>query len=218
MRSTVLTLAILSAGSLAAQQPAATTPPAPQWTAPAGWTVQLDAKETGKAPADTKFQAMGTGFHITSGPAAIYYRTPDQAKGNFTVKATIGQRVRPAMGHPEAYGLFIGGSDLTDNAKQSYLYLVVRDDGMFYVAHRAGAEVHKISEWSANDAVKKADEKGSASNEVAIQVTADSLFMMVNGQRVKAIAKGGMVKTDGQFGLRVNHGLNVHIANFGMSQ
>jgi len=219
MRSSVIAISLVAASSLTAQTPAPAPAVAPAaWTQPAGWTIQLDAKDAAKTAADTKFQTMGPGFHVTSGPAAIYYRASDMAKGAYTVKATFGQRVRPAMGHPEAYGVFIGGADLADNGKQSYLYLVVRDDGMFYVAHRAGADVHKISDWSANDAVKKADDKGSASNEVAIQVTADSLFMMVNGQKVKAIAKGGMVRTDGQFGLRVNHGLNVHIGNFGMSQ
>src|SRR6185295_18163983 len=100
-----LSLAIFTAATLAAQQPAA------PWAAPAGWTIMTDG---GAAIADTKFQTMGPGFHVTSGPAAIYFKSGDVAKGNYTVKATFGQRVRPSMGHPEAYGVFIGGSDLTD--------------------------------------------------------------------------------------------------------
>ena len=213
MRKSVLTLSILGAASLAAQQPAAA--PATAWAAPAGWTIKTD----GDAPAaETKFQTMGPGFHVTSGPAAIYYKSGDMASGTYTVKATFGQRAKPSMGHPEAYGVFIGGSDLGDNAKESYLYAEVRDDGNFFLAHRAGATVHKISDWSPNAALKKADEKGAASNEVGLQVTADSVHMWVNGQKVKSIAKGGMVKTDGQFGFRVNHMLNVHVSNFGNSQ
>jgi hypothetical protein len=207
-----LSLAIFTAATLAAQQPAA------PWAAPAGWTIMTDG---GAAIADTKFQTMGPGFHVTSGPAAIYFKSGDVAKGNYTVKATFGQRVRPSMGHPEAYGVFIGGSDLTDPAKQQYMYLVVRDDGMFYIAHRAGKDVHKINgEWAANDAVVKANDKGAATNEVAIQVTADGVNMMVNGKTVKAFSKGDLrgFVTDGQYGFRVNHMLNVHIANFGMSQ
>ena len=200
---------------MAAQQKA---PDAAAWAPPAGWTVWTDAKDSSKSAADTKFVTMGAGFHVTSGPAAIYYNSSHTATGMFTVKATFGQRTRPAMGHSEAYGVFVGGSNLRDNAKQSYLYLVVRDDGMFYVAHRAGANVHKVSDWSANDAVKKAAENGSATNEVAIQVAADSVHMMVNGQKVKSIAKTAGFITDGQYGLRVNHGLNVHIGNFGMQQ
>jgi hypothetical protein len=212
MRSIAVSLTILTAASLAGQQPAAA--PATPWAAPAGWTIKTDGAA---APADTKFQTMGPGFHVTSGPAALYYRVADQAKGDFTLKATFGQRTKPATGHSEAYGVFFGGTDVGDNAKQQYYYLVVRDDGSYYFAHRAGAEVHPVVPWAASDAVKKAAENGSATNEVSVKVTADSVHMMVNGTQVKALSRKGFV-TDGQFGLRVNHGLNVHIANFGLQQ
>jgi hypothetical protein len=124
------------------------------------------------------------------------------------------------MGHPEAMGVFIGGSNLEDAAKQQYFYFEVRGDGKIFVAHRAGAEVHKIVDWADNTAAKKQDEKGAMSNELAMQVTADSVHMMVNGQRVKSFAKSELhgFNTDGQYGLRVIHMLNVHISNFGMSQ
>ncbi len=212
MRKTVLTLSMVAVASVPAQQP--TAAPAGPWAAPAGWTIKTDG---GAAAADTKFQSMGQGFHVTAGPAAIYYRATDQATGNFTVKATFGQRTRPATGHSEAFGVFFGGTDIADNAKQQYFYLVVRDDGSYYFAHRAGGDVHPVVPWTANDAVKKAAENGSATNEVAVKITADSVHMMVNGTQVKALSRKGLM-TDGQFGLRVNHGLNVHIANFGMQQ
>jgi len=215
MRNSVVVLSILAAGSLAAQQTAAA--PATPWAAPAGWTILADG---GAAPAETKFQTMGPGFHVTSGPAAIYFRDADVAKGTYTVKASFGQRVRPSMGHPEAYGVFIGGSDLNDAAKQQYMYLVVRDDGQFYVAHRAGKDVHPVVPWTANDAVVKANERGAATNEVAIQVAADSVHRMVNNTKVKSFAKKDLMgfKTDGTYGFRVNHMLNVHVGNFGMQQ
>jgi hypothetical protein len=205
----IIAFSLFAAASLAAQAPAAGP-----WAAPTGWTIQT---EGGAAPAETKFQTMGPGFHVTSGPAAIYYRSADQAKGNFTLKATFGQRTKPATGHSEAYGVFFGGTDIADGAKQQYYYLVVRDDGSYYFAHRAGTAVHPVVPWTANDAVKKAAENGSATNEVAVRVTADSVHMMVNGTQVKALSRKGFI-TDGQIGLRVNHGLNVHIANFGMQQ
>lgn len=212
MRIWSLTLT-LTAASLAAQQPAAQP-----WAPPTGWIVRLDPQDTTKAPADTRFVTMGTGFHVTSGPAAIYYRTDASAKGAYTVRATFGQRVAPSTGHAEAYGVFIGGSDLSDYGKQQYLYLLARGNGMFYVAHRAGPEVHPIVPWTAHDAVKKQNEAGSVTNEVAIQVAVDSVHLLVNAQRVKSFAKTEMYgfNTDGLYGLRVNHGLNVHIANFGM--
>lgn len=214
MRSTTLALSILSAAALAAQQPSAA--PSGQWAAPAGWTVKPDG---GAAAAETKFQTMGPGFHVTSGPAAIYYRASDVATGNFTVKATFGQRTHPSMGHPEAYGVFAGGMDL-DKPSQQYMYLEVREDGKYFVAHRAGDQVHKIVDWEASDAVKKANEAGAATNEVGIRVATDSVHMMVNGVTVKSFAKKDLhgFVTDGTYGFRVNHMLNVHVANFGMSQ
>ena len=215
MRRTVVTLAFVAFSPLAAQQPAAAAPMPPD-----GWTIRLDAKDSSKSAADTKFVTMGQGFHVTSGPAAVYYNAKDVATGAYTVRASFGQRSAPAMGHPEAYGVFVGGSQMIDNAKQQYLYLVVRGDGMYYVAHRAGPDVHPIVPWTANDAVKKQNEAGAVTNEVAIRVTADSVLMVVNGQNVKSFAKSDMhgFNTDGQYGFRVNHGLNVHIGNFGLQK
>lgn len=53
-----------------------------------------------------------------------------------------------------------------------------------------------------------------------IRVTADSVAMTVNGATVKAFARRELkgFNTDGQYGLRVNHGLNVHIGNFGLQK
>lgn len=222
MRRTILSLSIAMAAPLtfaplsASAGQGAATPATP----PSGWTIRLDSKDTAQKEADTHFVTMGQGFHVTSGPAAIYYGMKDQATGSYTVRASFGQRTKPAMGHPEAYGVFVGGSMLNDYSQQQYLYLAVRDDGMFFVAHRAGGDVHKIVDWTANDAVKKANEAGSVSNDVAIRVTPDSVTMLVNGAAVKAFAKGDMkgFNTDGQYGLRVNHGLNVHISNFGVQK
>lgn len=216
MRRSLLTLTLLSAAApLAAQAPAA-APAAP----PAGWVIRLDAKDSAQKPADTHFVTMGPGFHVTSGPAAIYYGMKDVATGSYTVRATFGQRTKPAMGHSEAYGVFVGGSMLDDYTKQQYMYLLVEDNGTYFVAHRAGGEVHKIVDWTASDAVKKANDAGAASNEVAIRITADSAIMMVNGTAVKGFAKKDMhgFNTDGTYGLRVNHGLNVHIGNFGVQK
>ena len=52
---------------------------------------------------------MGGGIHFKSGPAGNYYRTADTKSGSYEVHASFNQ-VEPAE-HPEAYGLFVGGSD-----------------------------------------------------------------------------------------------------------
>jgi hypothetical protein len=57
--------------------------------------------------------------------------------------------------HAEAFGLFTGGRDLGDAAKQTYLYFEVRQDGMYFIAHRSGANVHKLVDWTASPAIHK---------------------------------------------------------------
>jgi hypothetical protein len=175
---------------------------------PAGWSTRLD--DASKA---AKFEAMGPGFHVTSGGAAIYYRAADAQKDNFTVSANFRQAEKGQ--HAEAYGLFTGGRDLSDAAKQTYLYFEVRQDGMYYIAHRSGANVHKLVDWTASPAIHKIDDTPNATNDLAIKVAADSVRFFVNNTQVNAVPRSGMSGDEsGDVGLRVNHNLSVHVASF----
>ncbi len=185
---------------------------------PAGWSERLDDKDAARFTTnDVRFVAMGPGMHVTTGPAAIFYNPSDVAEGNYTVHATFTQEKAPM--HPEAYGVFIGGSNLPDST-QSYLYFIVRGNGMYMINHRAGKAVHKIVEWTPNDAVHQQDAEGKATNTVAIKVSTDSVGFLVNGTQVQAFAKTQMhgFHMGGQTGLRVNHNLDVHVADFGISK
>ena len=222
MRRTVMTLALLAVASpvLAqggGQQQGKESDPTKKVgggvTAP-GWQARLDDKDAGRYTVnDTKMVVMGPGLHVTSGPAAIYYDAKnDQKNAPFTISATFGQRVAPT--HPEAYGLFIAGRDLADAAKETYVYFLVRGNGQYFVAHRAGPDVHKIVNWTASDAVKAQDEKGAASNALSIAAGADSVRFLVNGKQVHAIARTEITDVSGQAGVRVNHNLDVHVGGF----
>jgi hypothetical protein len=159
-----------------------------------------------------KFEAMGPGFHVTSGGAAIYWRAADAQKDNYTVSANFRQAEKGQ--HAEAYGLFTGGRDLTDAAKQTYLYFEVRQDGMYFIAHRSGENVHKLVDWAANPAVHKIDDTPNT-NDLAIKVAADSVRFFVNNTQVNALPRSGMSGDEsGAVGLRVNHNLSVHVASF----
>jgi len=82
---------------------------------PAGWAARTDRD----APVSgVKFVKMGEGWHVTSGPAAVYYREADKASGNYKVSATFSAGKGQ---YPEGYGLVIGGSDLA-GANQQYTY------------------------------------------------------------------------------------------------
>jgi hypothetical protein len=179
---------------------------------PDGWSMRLDDKDMTKA---AKFVTMGSGFHVTSGGAAIYWQPKEEQKDDFTVSATFGQRTKN-IGHGdlgEAYGLFVGGRDLSDASKETYLYFEVRQGGQFLVSHRAGTEVHTIVDWTPAASVHKFEDSPN-SNAVAIKVASDSVRFLVNGTQVQALSRQQLKDLSGNVGLRVNHNLDVHVAGF----
>jgi hypothetical protein len=176
---------------------------------PKGWMGRADEDANVE---DSKVVVMGSGWHVTSGPAAIYWNDQAGVKGPFTASVTIRQTKAPE--HPEAYGIFFMGRDLKD-AKQNYAYFLVRGDGKFLVNHRAGEELHKIMPWTDNAAVNKADNGGVATNTLTVDATKkDSIRLLVNGKQVHALGGDHFGSTDGIVGVRVNHNLDVHISNF----
>ncbi len=177
---------------------------------PTGWMGRTD-KATAKIE-DAKFVTMGPGFHVTSGPAAIYWRAANTTTGPFTASATFTQTKLPA--HPEAYGVFFMGRNL-DGADQNYAYFLVRGDGKVMVKHRAGSEVHTILDWTESAAVHKADANGKATNTLTVDATKpESVRLLVNGAEVAALPASQFGTTNGVVGLRVNHNLDVHVADF----
>ena len=177
---------------------------------PAGWMGRTDRPD--QKIQDAKFVTMGSGYHVTSGPAAIYWSDKTKVTGPFTASATIRQTKNPT--HPEAYGMFFTGSKL-DKPDQTYMYFLVRGDGKVLVNHRAGKDVHKIMDWTDNAAVHKADAKGVASNTLSVDASKpDSVRLLVNSVQVAALPGAHVGSTDGYVGLRVNHNLDVHISDF----
>ena len=173
---------------------------------PSGWQSRFDRAVS--LPTDVKVVTQVNGHRITSGPAAIYWTPQSQATGNYTLSATMQQLAQSR--HPEAYGLIFGGKSL-DAADQSYYYFIVRQDGQFTVKHRAGTEVHTLKDWGAHSAVKATDASGNSTNALQVAVGADSVRFSVNGTRVAAFPKAQMGDTDGLYGYRVNHNLDVQL-------
>lgn len=213
MRLTALVLlAAAPFSELCAQAPRVTKDGDPTRQAaggvPAGWKVRLDDKDTARyTVANTRMVVEGSGWRVTSGPAALYY-LPSMAPttNEYTLRATFTSPRAPR--HAEAYGLFLGGRDLESSAKQDYAYFLVRGDGQWMLNHRAGPAVHRIHPWTPNPAVHVRDVNGRVSDELAVRVGADSVRFMVNGAQVTAIERahfGGA----GLAGIRVNHNLDV---------
>ena len=191
---------------------------------PEGWALRFDpvlpspGQPAPPVPSisDVSFTEMGAGLHALTGPAAIYFRPVDVGGAAFTTRATFVQA--RSMGN-EAYGLFIGGSDL-QGPNQSYLYFVVRpSDGGFLINHRTGdLALRTIVDWTVHGAVRKETAEGSAGNQLAIEVSPDAVRFLANGVEVYALAgaERGGVKTHGIVGLRINHNLDLQIAAFGI--
>ena len=114
-------------------------------------------------------------------------------------------------GHPNAYGLFFGGSDLS-GATQGYSYFVIRQGGEFLVTKRMGDETSAVVDWTAHDAINDLDDQGRSSNTLAVEVGSSQVRFLVNGTEVTSQPRSA-VDTDGITGLRVNHLLDVHIGD-----
>ncbi len=185
---------------------------------PTGWHVRTEPnRQTGQpAPLENvKFAGMGDGMHTTVGPAAIYWRDRDTISGNFHVVAKMSQMKNPA--HPEAFGIFIGGKSLADSG-QAYTYFLVRPiDGMYSIRRRGSYTTRPtaVVEWTASDAVAKADSSGRATNELSIQVQGGKAKFMVNGKEVYT-GDAANLDVNGVVGYRVNHNLDVHLGPLGI--
>jgi hypothetical protein len=208
---------LVAASPLMAQEKDPTTKVAGSGV-PAGWMVRFDPSRPGRpaaTPADVNFAVMAPGWHHTSGPAGIYYRQADAPKGTYTVSATFAQM--KSMQH-EAYGIFIGGSDL-QTEKQNYLYFLVKPvDGTFLINHRSSdAKPTSVVAYTASDAINKDAEKdGAAKNKLSITVGKDDVTFSMNDKVVKTLKKTELdgASTDGLVGLRLNHNLDLHIVEF----
>ena len=216
-----VTVALAAASPLADQaqtkpaKPAANSDraAAAEGSAPRGWTLRTDAK--GKE-ADVKFVVMDPGWHITLGPAALFYRPTDKVESGFVATALLTQTTAPK--HPEAYGLFIGGQSLESDPQQKYTYFLIRGDGKYLIKKRDGANVMNLnSAWTAHPAIVKQGPTGEATNRLEVTVDKTRLVFRVNGKEVYS-ADPRLIDARGIAGLRVNHNLDLHVQSFDLKK
>lgn len=185
---------LLVAGPLAAQTPAKPD-----------WRFRFDRPAPDSA---LPLETMSPGWHATTkGVAGIYYQPGWTAGDNYRLESTI--FVFPSSAE-EGYGIFFGGTGL-EGADQSYFYFLLRRDGRFLIRHRQGDAVHPITDWTPHSAIAKPTEDKTGKNVLAVDVAADTVRFLVNGERVAGYPRSVMRVADGFYGLRLNHGLNVHV-------
>jgi len=187
--------------------------------APKGWLVRAD-RSTSAADPDAagaiKFSAQGTGFQAVTPQAAVFWNPANVATGNYTLKGTF-TLVRPSN-HTNYYGLVFGGNGL-EGPKQTYLYFTVAQDGTWLIKQRIGDVRTTDVARAANAAVKTPDAKGTSTNTLEVRVTASKIDYAVNGTVVHSTPKtGATANTDGLYGMRVNHALEVRVDGLALTK
>ncbi len=187
-------LALLVAAPLAAQ-------------VPAGLQLRLDHSLSVEDPDDVPNVSVtrsGDGFQVRTGPAVTAWNSDNTAMGTYTLSGTF--TLLEPSGHVNYYGLVYGGREL-EGSQQSYLYFLVAQDGTYLVKHRAGDETtHDIQGRTTHSAVVAMDANGRSVNALEVRVGTYHTDFLVNGVVVYSAAKTGMAaRTDGIWGVRVNH-------------
>lgn len=173
---------------------------------PAGYTAVPDHSNADMTKA--VYTASGTNWEVSTGPAHILFNPKDAATGSYAATATIQQLAKPT--HPEAYGIFIGGKDLTDTTKRTYTYFVVRGDGKYLVKVMNGSKTTTLTDWTASPNVPVEDAMGKATYKLYVHIAATEIHFMVNDKLTATVPKGSN-PTDGIAGLRINHNLHLMV-------
>jgi hypothetical protein len=207
------TARLLLTALLLAAPPSAAPLAAQRSEPPHGWKVRTDKPDA--SASDIQFVGMPPGWHITTGPAAIFYEPGRTAEGTYRIQSTI-YLFDPGRRHAEAYGVFFGGRDLEGDG-EAYSYFLIRDTGDFLVKRRRGADTETVVPWTHSDAIMKHPGGGEqAKNTLVVELGAENVDFYINGQKATGVPRSKL-DTEGVVGLRINHMLNVHVSELEVS-
>ena len=220
--TTAAALALTLVGTSAVAQDAARAVAGGGISVP-GWTGKIDAQElaAGQTLNNARFAAMGTGFHVTTGPAVTYWNPANTVSGSYTVRATFNEpRYMNLNDHPHPYGIVIGGNDMGTD-QQSYVYCAAYGNGNFIV-RGFGPAAFQLNgrRGGTHDAVNRAAGPGQpVTQEIAVTVTPATISCSINGTQVASYPRAEVVgadklkSTDGIYGLRFAHNTEVMVTN-----
>jgi hypothetical protein len=191
-----------------------------------GWQGRIDpqAAKKGLTINDSKFVQEGNALHLTIGPAAVYWNPANVAKGDFMVKATF-KETKTDASHPHPAGVFIGGKNL-ETDKPNLMYCVAYGDGTFLVRQfvAGGNGVATVGKRTPHTAVNKTGADGSATNEIGWRVKGGRAECLINGTAVATFEPADITgtdkldSTDGIYGIRVSHNMDVVVSGLGVSK
>ena len=182
----------------------------------AGWKGKVDARAAGqgKSVKDSRFASGKDGkMELKIGPAAVYWSDANRAAGSYEVKATFTENAHKPN-HPHSYGVFIGGNDL-DTADQSFAYCIAYANGTYSVKYFHGANVVTVADRVASAAINKANDAGTATNEIGWRVQGGKASCVINGTEVgswdaaQLVGADKLKSLDGTYGVRVSHNLDL---------
>ncbi len=213
----VLGILLITSTAVAQERPDPNNPQGVNFEVPEGWEVRLDHEMEdviiGSQPdsSDIYFVNMTPGWHITTGPAGIFYHSANTASGSFSIETEI-HFFDPGERNREGYGIFWGGANLQDD-NQEYAYFLLRNTGEFLIKTRSGEETGVVQGWTESDAILKYENKEESSvlNSLMVKVDEELVRFYINSEEVTSVPSSE-IKSDGIFGLRANHSVNLHIS------
>jgi hypothetical protein len=186
-----------------------------------GWQGKADVgNKQGLTVNDAKFAPEGSGFRLTTGPAAVYWNPANVGKGDFSVKATFTEP-KQTYNHPHPFGVFIAGTGLDTDAV-SMLYCVAYRDGNFTVRQFTAGKPSQVVRRTVHEKVAKAaGPDAEVKQEVALVVKGSRVECLVNGASVWGAEKSeipGLTSTDGVVGIRVSHNSDAVVSGFALGK
>jgi len=167
-------------------------------------------------PQDEKpaFSMMPPGWHVTTAAAGgILFDAAQTAAERFAVEEEV--FIFPGTSE-EGYGVFVGGQNL-EAGERSYIAFLVRPDGSAGVFRYSGARAEPIIAWAHTEAVLPPGQSEPTRNVIRVLAEPDSVRFLANGKEIAALARSSLA-LDGNFGLRVGSGLNVHVSNLDITR
>lgn len=198
----------------------------PAQTVPTGWKQRIDRSTNASDPdaaGAVKIVTANQGFHVETPSAGVFWNPANTVTGNYTVKGTF--TLNQPSGHANYYGLVFGGSAL-EGAEQKYTYFMVAQNGAWLVKTRNGTATLPAFGGIAgatrngsvvSEAVKKPDASGKSVNALEVRVQADTVEFVVNGTVVHSAPRAGLT-TDGIWGFRSNHQLDVNVDDLAVTK
>lgn len=184
--------------------------------APTGWKLRIDESRTASDPdgsGSVRFTSAGGGVRAVTPQAAVFWQPAASATGTYTLQGTF--LLNEPSNHTNYYGLVVGGRAL-DGAAQSYTYFTVAQNGSWLIKKRQGEMVSDVVPRGTSAAIRRPDATGKSTNALAVRVGAANIDFVVNGTTVHSMPKVGLA-TDGLYGLRVNHFLDVTVTGLTVS-